>query len=375
VTDEAPLRVPYVDVAAQHRALKDELLEAVGRVLDHGRFILGEEVEEFERALAELCGTRHAVAVNSGTDALLLGLRALGIGPGDEVITAPNSFASTASAIVLAGARPVFADVGDDYNVDPDAVAAAITPRTRAILPVHLTGRPADMAPLLEHGIPVVEDAAQAALAEYRGRRVGSLGAIGCFSLHPLKTLGAVGDAGAVTTNSDELAAKLRMLRNLGLASRDDCAVWSGNSRLDTVQAAILLVKLRYVERWTDARRANAAFYREALDGLPGLELPGERPYEHAVYHTFVVQSDERDALRDHLARRGVGTAVHYPAPIHLQSVASGLGYGPGSFPVAERQARRILSLPVYPELTEEQRTLVVDAVREFAADAVPLAR
>src|SRR5581483_9166795 len=245
-------------------------------------------------------------------------------------------------------------------------------------LPVHLTGRPADMAPLLalasRHGLAVIEDAAQAVLAEYDGRRVGSLGAVGCFSLHPLKTLGGVGDAGVATTDDAELAARLRTLRNIGLASRDDCAVWSGNSRLDTVQAAVLLVKLAHVERWTEARREVAAGYREALAGLPGVEAPAERPHERCVYHTFVVQADERDALREHLAGRGVGTAIHYPTPIHLQTAARGLGYGPGSFPVAERQAGRILSLPVYPELTAEERALVAGGVREFVRERSPVA-
>src|SRR5581483_10610464 len=235
------MRVPYVDLARQHRSLKQELLAAVERVLDHGQFVLGDEVERFEAAFAALCGTRYAVALNSGTDALVLALRALGIGLGDEVITAPNSFVATAGAIALVGATPVFADVRDDCNIDPDAVAAAVTPRTRAILPVHLTGRPADMAPLLalasRHGLAVIEDAAQAVLAEYDGRRVGSLGAVGCFSLHPLKTLGGVGDAGGGPRDDAEPAARLRTERKIELARRHHCAVWSGNSRLDTVKA------------------------------------------------------------------------------------------------------------------------------------------
>lgn len=373
------MRVPYVDVAAQHRALEPELLEAIQRVLEHGHFVLGEEVEQFEAAFAALCGTQHAVALNSGTDALVLALRALGIGRGDEVITAPNSFVATAGAIVLAGATPVFADVRDDYNIDPDAVAAAITPRTRAILPVHLTGRPADMTPLLElsrrHGLALVEDAAQAVLAEYRGRRVGSFGAIGCFSLHPLKTLGGVGDAGVATTDDEGLAGRLRVLRNIGLASRDDCAVWSGNSRLDTIQAVVLLVKLRYAQAWTDARRRTAAAYRSALTDVPAVDVPSERPHERAVYHTFVIEADDREALREGLAARGVGTAVHYPVPIHLQTAARDLGLGPGSFPIAERQAGRILSLPVYTELTDEQRAFVVDAVRDLVEERSALAR
>jgi dTDP-4-amino-4,6-dideoxygalactose transaminase len=374
------MRVPYVDVAGPHRALKEELLTAIGRVLEHGQFILGEEVERFEAEFAALCGTRYAVALNSGTDALLLALRALGIGPGDEVITAPNSFVATAAAIALTGATPVFADVSADYNIDPSAVEDAITPRTRAILPVHLTGRPAEMTSLRaladDHGLAIVEDAAQAVLAEYRGQRVGSCGDVGCFSLHPLKTLNAVGDGGIATTDDELIATKLRTLRNIGLASRDDCAVWSGNSRLDTLQAAVLLVKLRNVEQWTEARRRNAARYRDALEDVPGIDVPTtDRLHERAVYHTFVIQADDRDALRSHLTGLGVGTAIHYPIPIHLQTAARDLGYGPGSFPVAEQQAKRILSLPVYPELTDDQLELVTNSVRDFVAERGFVAR
>jgi dTDP-4-amino-4,6-dideoxygalactose transaminase len=365
--------IPYVDLATQHRVLRAELLEAVGRVLDHGQFVLGPEVEEFERRFAELCGTRHAAAVGTGTDALVLGLRALGIGAGDEVITAPNSFVASASAIALVGARPVFVDVGEDYNLDPDLLEAAVTPRTRAVLPVHLTGRPARMDAILEiaraHGLAVVEDAAQAVLAELGGRRVGSFGDVGCFSLHPLKTLNAIGDGGVVTTDDDGVADRLRLLRNIGLQTRDDAVLWGANSRLDTVQAAVLLVKLRHVEEWTAARRAHAAAYAEALEGVPGIEVPRERPDERSVYHTYVIQADDRDGLRARLAERGIGTAIHYPVPIHLQTTAAGLGYTAGSFPVAERQARRILSLPVYPELSEAQRGTVAAAVAELAAE------
>jgi dTDP-4-amino-4,6-dideoxygalactose transaminase len=366
----ALLRVPYVDLAGQHAGLKAELLEAVGAVIDRGDFILGREVAQFEAEFARVCQTAHAVGVGSGADALVLALRALGVGPGDEVITAPNSFVASASAIALAGARVVFADVGEDMNLDPERVEAAVTPRTRAILPVHLTGRPADMTPILavarRRGLAVVEDAAQAVGAEHEGRRVGSLGTIGCFSLHPLKTLNACGDGGVLTTDDPELADRLRLMRNNGLRTRDDCRLWAVNSRLDTIQAAMLLVKLRWLERWTDARRANAAYYTRELHGIPALRLPAERPRERAVYHTYVVQAERRDALRAHLEAQGIGTSIHYPTPIHLTAAAAALGYRPGSFPVAERQAGRILSLPVYPELRPEQREHVVQAIREF---------
>lgn len=363
-------RVPYVDLARQHAPLKDEILRAVAAVVDHGRFILGDEVALLEGRFAALCGVRHAVAVNSGTDALVLALRALGVGPGDEVITAPNSFVATASAIVLAGARPVFADVGNDYNLDPAALERAITPRTRAVIPVHLTGRPADMTAILEiaraRSIVVIEDCAQAVMAEHRGRRVGAFGSIGCFSLHPLKTFNACGDGGMLTTDDAERAARLRELRNIGLRTRDDCVVWSGNSRLDTLQAAILLVKLDYVDRWTEARRAHARRYRAALAEVTRIQVPTEHAFEKAVYHAFVIQADRRDALRQYLAAHGIDTAVHYPVPIHLQTMAQPLGYGPGSFPVAEAQAARILSLPVFPELSADDIDYVAAAIRSF---------
>ncbi|MGH7684629.1 MAG: DegT/DnrJ/EryC1/StrS family aminotransferase, partial [Vulcanimicrobiaceae bacterium] len=310
-------RVPYVDIAGAHAPLREQLLEAVGRVIDSGNFILGEDVAEFERRFAPLCGTQFAIGLNSGTDALVLGLRALDVADGDEVITAPNSFVASASAIALCGARPVFADAGDDYNIDPACVERAITPRTKAILPVHLTGNPANMTEICaiaeKHGLSVVEDCAQAVLAEHRGKRVGSFGRVGAFSLHQLKTLNACGDGGVLVTDDEECANRLRILRNIGLRSREDCAEWSGNSRLDSMQAAMLLVKLSYLDEWTAARRANARCYRERLAGCPGIALPIERDDDVAVYHTFVIQADERDALRAYLDECGIGTQVHYP--------------------------------------------------------------
>jgi dTDP-4-amino-4,6-dideoxygalactose transaminase len=362
--------IPFVNLSAPHRALRDELLEAVGRVLDHGQFILGPEVTTLEERLAAMCGVRFAVGVGNGTDALLMALRALHIGPGDEVITPPNSFVSTASAIALVGATPVFVDTGDDLNIDVSKIEEAITPRTRAILPVHLTGRPTDMAPLMAiaraHGLHVVEDAAQAIGAAYDGRPVGSFGTIGCFSFHPLKTLNACGDGGLVATNDPAIDERLRVMRNIGLKTREDCLEWSGNSRLDTLHAAMLLVKLPHVEAWIEARRAHAREYCRLLAGVPQLQLPSERPNERAVYHTFVIQTERRDELHAFLAARGIRTAIHYRVPIHLQPAARGLGYVRGSFPVAERQAERILSLPVYPELSPEDLGAVADAVRDF---------
>lgn len=366
-------KIPYVDIAAQHAAIKAELMAEIGRVLDHGQFILGEQVAEFEQRFAALCGVRYAVGVNSGTDALILALKAVGVGRGDEVITAPNSFVASTACIRLLGARPVFVDVREDCNIDPGKIAAALSPSTKAILPVHLTGRPCEMDPVLQLAeakeVPIIEDCAQAVIAEYKGRRVGSFGAIGCFSLHPLKTLNACGDGGVLTTNDPELYQQLQILRNIGLRTRDDCVVWSHNSRLDTLQAAILLVKLRYLEHWTERRRENACSYQERLAGLPEVQVPVETAAERSVYHTFVIQADRRDDLLGFLSARGIGSAIHYPVPIHLSTAGKELGYPEGSFPVAERQARRILSLPVYPELTAAQLDRVSETIHEFYAD------
>jgi len=363
-------QIPYVNLQAQHAAIRAELLEAIAEVIDDGQFILGGKLVEFEKQFAQLCGTRYAVGVNSGTDALLLSLKCLGIGPGDEVITVPNSFIATTSSIRILGATPVFVDVAEDYNIDPAKIVAAVTRRTRAILPVHLTGRPCDMDSILniagEYNLAVIEDSAQAVLAEYRGRRVGSFGSTGCFSLHPLKTLNACGDGGIVTTNSAEIYEQLTILRNLGLKTRDDCIAWSHNSRLDNLQAAILLVKLGYVERWTTRRRENALYYQKNLKDIPQIKVHKDKDSERAVYHTFVIEVERRDELQGFLSSRGIGSAVHYPVPIHLSTVGRELGYGPGSLPVAEAQARRILSLPVYPELRQEELDAVIDAISDF---------
>lgn len=362
--------VPYVNIGAQTASIRAELMAAIGDVLDGGQFILGPAVADFEREFAALCGTTYAVGVNSGTDALVLALKALDIGQGDEVITAPNSFVASTSCIRLVGARPVFVDVGDDYSIDPAKIVAAITPRTRAILPIHLTGRPCDMDALTEiaatHRVHLIEDCAQAIMAEYRGRRVGSFGTFGCFSLHPLKNLNACGDGGVLTTSSQEMYEKLLVMRNLGLRTRDDCTMWSYNSRLDTMQAAIVLVKLRYLPKWTARRRENADYYRRALASLDDVQVPAEPEHMTSVYHTFVIQAARRDELRQFLAARAIGSVIHYPVPIHLSSIGKELGYAAGSFPVAERQAARILSLPIYPELREHDLATVVHSVREF---------
>lgn len=363
-------QIPYINLKSQHAFLKSELLTAISEVIDKGNFILGEQVAEFERQFAQLCGVRYAVGVNSGTDALIFALKALGIRSGDEVITVPNSFVASTTCIRLLGAKPVFIDVGDDYNIDANQIAAAITPKTKAIIPVHLTGRPCDMEPILaiaqEKGIAIVEDAAQAVLAEYQGHRVGSLGKLGCFSLHPLKNLNACGDGGVIVTNDSELYDKLKIMRNIGLRNRDDCVLWSHNSRLDTLQAAILLVKLRYLKEWTQQRRQNAHYYQTQLAEISQIQIPQESEGKKCVYHTFVIQAERRDELRQFLSENGIGSAIHYPMPIHLSTVGKELGYTEGSFPVTEMQSRKILSLPIYQGLTVEQLEQICQTIKLF---------
>ncbi|MEM9295352.1 MAG: DegT/DnrJ/EryC1/StrS family aminotransferase [Planctomycetota bacterium] len=362
--------IPYVDLGAAHRKIKAELLEACAKVIDHGVFVLGPEVAEFEARFAELCGVEHAVACNSGTDAWVMGMQAMGLGGGDEVICPPNSFVATASGVALAGATPTFSDIDATYNLDPAKLDAAVTAKTKAISVVHLTGRAADMTAIQavadKHGLAVIEDAAQAVLAEHKGQRVGSFGRFAAFSLHPLKTLNACGDGGVLTTDDGALAAEVRLRRNLGLESREQCVFWSGHSRLDTMQAAMLLVKLNHVGAWTEARRRNAARYDARLAEIDGVTPPPTDPHGAAVYHTYVIQAERRDALQKHLAGHGVGTGIHYPIPIHQQKCAAGLPYAEGSFPVAEAQAERILTLPVSPEIDDDGIDYVCDRVADF---------
>lgn len=360
--------VPYIDLALQHRGIRAELLEAVGKVIDSGQFILGENVAEFERKAAELCDAKYAVGVNSGTDALILSLKALGIGPGDEVITPTNSFLASASAIVAVGATPKLVDVRDDLNIDPVAVSKAITGKTRAIIPVHLTGRPAMMKEIMEiageRGLTVIEDCAQAINASLDGKKVGSFGDFGAFSLHPLKNLNACGDAGFITTDSEEHFQRLRQLRNIGLKNRDESDIWGTNSRLDELHASMLLVKLMHLPEWEARRRGNASYYYKRIQGA--VDAPTDAPGMKSVYHTYIIQADRRDLLRKHLADRGIGSKIHYPIPIHLQSASRTYGFKSGEFPKAEAQLGRILSIPVYPELTDDQRGYVADTILEF---------
>ena len=375
---------PFLDLKAQFDGIRDEVMEAVSRVLEEQRFILGQEVGFLENEIAALIGARAAVACASGSDALLLSLQALGIGPGDEVITTPLTFVATAGSVARAGARPVLIDIRPDtFNLDPDLIEAAIGSRTRAILPVHLFGLAADLDPILEvadaHRLVVVEDAAQAIGACYRGRHVGSLGAAGCFSFYPSKNLGGAGDGGMITTNDPQLADQLRLLRDHGRRQKHSHEV-SGhevlghevlgmNSRMDALQAAILRVKLPHLADWTRRRREKAERYRALFDefALVGnVKLPAAPPGCFHVYNQFTVRSSERDRLREFLRARRIPTEIYYPRPLHLQPAFAYLGYRAGEFPEAEAASREVLSLPIYPELKEERQVTVVRALADF---------
>lgn len=361
-------KIPYVDLGGQFEPLKDELMAAIEEVMTSGWFILGPKVEEFEQKFAELSGTKYAIGLGNGTDALSLPMKALGIGPGDEVIVPPNSYLASASSVALIGATPVFADVDENYYINPDEVRKKITSKTKGIMAVHLTGRPARMDELKaiadEHGLILMEDAAQAVGAKYDGKPVGGFGHFAGFSLHPLKNLNAAGDAGVVTTNDEELYNHMLKARTHGHSSRNEVDFWSLNTRLDAIQAAILLVKMKHLDTWTHLRRRNAAIYQERL--ADKVWVPADAKKEFGVYHTFIIQTDRRDALQQHLTDQGVGTAIHYPIPIHLQKAAEYLGYKQGDMPVTERHCDTILSLPIFHDLTEAQVHRVCDVVLDF---------
>jgi dTDP-4-amino-4,6-dideoxygalactose transaminase len=365
------LDVPLLDLTAQWQSIRDEALAALTRVCDSQRFILGPEVEGLERELAASIGVRHAVGLSSGTDALLVALMALNIGPGDEVITSTYSFFATAGSIVRVGARPVLVDIDPvSFNLDTSAIRGAITPRTKAIMPVHLYGQCADMTPLLElaseAGVPVIEDAAQAIGSTYKGRAAGSFGTMGCFSFFPSKNLGAFGDAGLVTTNDDALAERIKLLRNHGAEQQYYHRIVGGNFRIDALQAAVLRVKAPRLSGWTAARRRNAERYRARFTRA-GLDqrvtLPVELKDRFHIYNQFVIRVPNRDRVKDAVAARRVGTAIYYPVPFHLQECFASLGYSAGAFPHAEAAARETLALPIFPELTEQQQAHVVDSI------------
>jgi dTDP-4-amino-4,6-dideoxygalactose transaminase len=371
MAEGVPVTVPIVELKTQYLVHRSEIDAAIRAVLDASWFILGEQGRRFEEEFASALGAPFAVGVGSGTEAIHLSLLALGIKAGDEVITTPVTAAATACAIRFANAMPVFADVDPaTLTLDPADVARRITPRTRAIVPVHLYGHPADLNPLIDlarrHGLTLIEDCAQSTGARYHGQATGTFGDAAAFSFYPSKNLGAYGDGGAVLCRDAETVHKLRRLRNYGEEQRYYHSVEGFNSRLDELQAAILRAKLPYLERWNARRREVAERYRELIRH-PAVELPAEQPWGEHVYHLYVIQTADRDALRQHLGDRGVGSQIHYPVPLHLQEAFASLGQGPGECPVAERACSRILSLPIYPELTEEQVVYVADAVNSFA--------
>jgi dTDP-4-amino-4,6-dideoxygalactose transaminase len=366
------MTIPLLDLRSQYAALREEVLPAIEEVMADGRFILGQEVQQFEQAFAKYCDARQCAALANGTEALHIALRALDIGPGDEVITAANSFVATAFAIAYAGATPVFVDVNPhDYNINVELIERAITRRTKAILPVHLYGQPAEMDEILaiarKHNLRVVEDACQAHGASYRGRPVGALGDAGCFSFYPGKNLGAYGDGGAVVTNDSELAERIRVLRNYGQVQKNVHAFMGYNNRLDTLQAAILLVKLKYLNQWNEARRRAAERFDELLREAD-VVCPKRKPHTQHAFHLYVIRHEQRDELIEHLKGQGVQAGIHYPRPLHKAAPFLRCRTVPEDVPVASSLASRIVSLPIYPELTGEQLRHIADAVKSFAA-------
>jgi dTDP-4-amino-4,6-dideoxygalactose transaminase len=370
------MTVPLLDLKAQYATIQDEILPAIHAVFESQYFILGPVVEECERAIADYCRCPDAVSVSSGTDALLIALMAEGIGPGDEVITTPYTFFATAGSIARIGAKPVFVDIcPNSYNIDPTQIADKITTRTKAVLPVHLYGQCAEMDPILEiadrHGIAVIEDAAQAIGAEYKGRRAGAMGRYGCFSFFPSKNLGGAGDGGLVTTRDASLAERLRVLRMHGSKPKYYHSLIGGNFRFDALQAAVINVKLRHLDNWTAGRQANAARYRRLFQaaGLAAddvVQLPCEEQNRRHVYNQFVIRASRRDELLGYLKNHGVGSEIYYPVPLHLQQCFAELGYRAGDFPASEAAAKETLALPIYPELSEHQAKYVVDCIQAF---------
>ncbi|MBC7327351.1 DegT/DnrJ/EryC1/StrS family aminotransferase [bacterium] len=363
--------IPLVDLVAQYHTIKDEIDSAISRVLESGRFILGPEVEEFEKSASQYIGTKFGIGVGSGTDAILLALDALGIGEGDEVITTPFTFIATTEAIRRRRAKVVFADIEDDtYNINPSEIEKHLTPKTKAILVVHLYGHPADMEAIMDiakaHGLKVVEDCAQAFGAEYKGQKVGSIGDVGCFSFFPTKNLGCYGDGGLVTTNDEEVAKKIKSLRVHGATKKYTDYISDGyKSRLDALQAAILRVKLNYIEEWNERRREKARLYNEYLENA-GLCLPVEKEGCKHIYYSYVVATQNREKLQKHLKEKGIETAIYYPIPLHLLSIYRDLGYKEGDFPVAEKCAKEVLSLPMYPELKDEDVKFICESILEI---------
>lgn len=368
-----PITVPFLDLKSHHAPLRGEFIDAIQEVIDAAAFAGGPFVARFEADFAAYCDCPHAIGVGSGTEALWLTLLALGIRSGDDVITVPNTFMATAEAITYCGARPIFVDVDEHtYTMDPAALKDAITARTKAIIPVHLFGQPADMDPILEiardQGVFVIEDACQAHGAEYKGRKVGTFGDAACFSFYPGKNLGAFGEAGAVVTRNTALEERIRIFRDHGQIGKYRHTMVGWNCRMDGIQAAILRIKLRFLERSNQLRRSHAAHYDEALDGIEELVTPAQAECVRHVYHIYAIRVHDRDEVIRLLAEKGVGCGVHYPVPIHLQEAYRGLGYQPGAFPISERCANEFISLPMFPELTLAQVEMVAQSVKETVA-------
>ncbi len=368
------MKVPFVDLKAQYDSIRYEVAAAIQRVLESTAFAAGPFVAQFEKEFAAFCGTTYATCVGSGTSALWLALLACGVGPGDEVITVPNTFIATAEAISQTGARPVFVDIDEEtYLMKPELLEAAITLRTKAVIPVHLYGQVADMDPIVEcakaHGLYVIEDACQAHGATYKGKRAGSIGDAGCFSFYPGKNLGAYGEGGAVITDNQQIAQRIAILKDHGQSEKYYHAVVGWNDRMDGIQGAVLSVKLKYLEEWNAARRGNARLYRDLLSAVDGVRVPKESPYGEHIYHVYAVKARDRGGLMKHLASSEVFCNIHYPVPIHLQEAYRFLGLGRGSYPVAERCCDDIVSLPMFAELTPEQVRYVADRVSYFYSD------
>ena len=365
------MKIEFIDLKKQYQSRKNELDGAIARVLDKGIFVLGEEVENFSREFARFCGAKHCIAVASGTDALYLSLKALGVGKGDEVITAPNSFVATAMAISLTEAKPVFIDINPlTYNIDAAKIEEKITPKTKAIIPVHLYGQPADMDEVFEiaskYNLKILEDACQAHGAEYKNKKTGTLGDIAAFSFGPPKPLGAYGDGGAVVTNDDALAEKVSIYKNYGAPKRDNYLLVGINSRLDALQAAILKVKLKYLDKWNEMRRNNAKLYDRYLEGVAEITRPMILSHNRSAFHLYVVRARNRDSLAEYLKTKQIPALIHYPRPIHLQSGYAALGYKKSDFPVTERAAEEILSLPIFPELLENEIGYIAENIKRF---------
>ena len=365
------MKVPFLDLKSQYNSIKDEINIAIDNVIDKTAFAGGPFVAQFEKEFAEFCDCQYAIGVGSGTEALWLTLLALGIGEGDEVITAPTTFIATAEAISFSGARPVFVDVDEHtYNMNPDLLEAAITPKTRAILPVHLFGQATDMDPVMEiaraHGLFVIEDACQAHGGKYKERRTGSIGDAGAFSFYPGKNLGAYGEAGAIVTNNSDLAAKIQMFRDHGQAKKYYHGMIGWNARMDGIQGAVLSVKLKHIEAWNEARRENAHLYSKLLSDTDGIITPQDVDYAGHVYHIYAIRVQNRDALINALTEKDIHCGIHYPIPVHLQDAYSFLGLNKGSFPVAEKCAGEFISLPMFPELTETQIEYVADNIKQL---------